>query len=44
LNGSGITFLIATHDMKQVKKYATRVMRMHNDVIAEVPLDEWKDK
>lgn len=41
---AGITFLIATHDLDQVKKYATRVMEMKNDVIAELPSLEWKTK
>lgn len=39
---SGITFLIATHDLDQVKKYATRVMEMKNDVIKELLPSEWK--
>lgn len=38
----GITFLIATHDLDQVKKYATRIMEMKNDVMTELSPDEWK--
>ena len=37
---SGITLLIATHDLEQVRKYATRVLEMKNDLLTELPLRE----